>query len=166
MILLPLLAACTALAPPDPSSPNALAREESEAESPPPTPPIEPSCDARPAVCDPLDVDATRCIDEPGLFTPVMAQGLVVDARLNHDVLAELALAPGRWHVRYTNESAGDCQEFLRTFHVSDAALVAAEPRRSYRPSAPAGERAERTDVPGGRAWSPETVLSLHGGAR
>ena len=72
--------------------------------------------------CAPLPVDASRCVEHADLLLPVVAQGVVVDARLDHAVLAELALERGSWHARLPAPDGG-CEDVVVQFTADEARL-------------------------------------------
>ncbi len=56
-----------------------------------------------------------------GLVVPLLAEGLVVGARLDHEVLASLELPAGTWHARYADPSDG-CAPLVVSFDAEEAA--------------------------------------------
>lgn len=100
---------------------------------------------------------------------PVLAQGVVVDARIDHEVLAELALEPGRWHTIFPNDDDGQsasdapCAQLVVFFDADDTELGRLEARATEAATAqPSGERVERTWAD--QAWTLDAATAAGGG--
>lgn len=83
-------------------------------------------------------------MDAEGLLHPEVAQGVVVDARLDHERLAELALPDGGYWARVPDPDGG-CASLVVTFSTDEAALAGVEAARH------AGADLVSTDVDGPR---------------
>jgi len=84
------------------------------------------TCAPLPEGCPALAVDPSRCVDADGLVVPLVEDGLVVGALVDHDVLHSLGLPSGTWHARYPDPSDG-CAPLVVSFDAEEAAPAEAD---------------------------------------